>query len=185
MSSLVVDFDDYCPEHDCLPLLRGLKEANPLFRCTLFAVPGLGDARFWEYVPSWCQLAVHGWLHPDPYECSEWTYERMGDAMRRKPGRFVRGWRSPGWQTSDGVYKALLDHGWWIADQHLEDHRRPEGLRTYFHEDSPDRWHGHCHDVCGNGIEETWDELLERVTAATHFRFVSERVAPWRPTVAA
>lgn len=176
---MVVDFDDYSEEHNCLDLLWELRETNPRFRCTLFAVPGLGSDDFWVGVPAWCELAVHGWMHPDPHECSEWTAERMVDAIRTKPDGFVNGWKSPGWQTSDGVYKALLEYGWWIADQHIEDDRRPEGLRTYFYEDSPDRWHGHCHNVCGNGIEETFPELRDRVRSATHFEWVSEMVTPW------
>jgi hypothetical protein len=101
------------------------------------------------------------------------------------PVRFVEGWKSPGWQISAGTYRALNELGWWVADQHLEDHRRPEGLRTYFYEDGLDRWHGHIQNVCGNGLQETWPVLLEAVTEAPSFEFVSEAVVPWAVAVAA
>lgn len=173
---MIVDLDDFHETNHRLDLLHQLKDTNPLFRCTLFAVPGLGSDRFWESVPDWCELAVHGWLHPDPYECAGWTYERMQQAIDEKPGRFVNGFKAPGWQISDGCYAALLDNGWWVADQHLEDGRRPRGLPVYFYEDGNDRWHGHIQDVCGNGLQERWGELVGRVAAATEFRVCSQAV---------
>lgn len=179
---MILDFDDHHPANDALPWMHQLKEINPGFKATLFAVPGLGDDAFWDSHPDWLELAVHGHLHPDPYECSEWSYERMEQAILDKPARFVEGWKSPGWQTSDAVYEALEDHGWWIADQHLEDYRRPEGLRTYFYEDGPDRWHGHVQDWGSNGIQETWDELSARVAGADRFDFVSEATWFWSPS---
>jgi hypothetical protein len=86
---------------------------------------------------------------------------------------FVNGFKAPGWQISDACYHVLKERGWWVADQHLEDQRRPAGLRTYFYEDG-DRWHGHIQDVCGNGLQERWGELVDRVKCATEFRFASE-----------
>lgn len=177
---MIVDLDDFHETNHRLDLLHALKQANPRFRATLFAVPALCNPRFLETLPAWLELAVHGYLHPDPYECSDWTYERTVQAITDRPPWFVKGFKAPGWQISDDTYQALLDHNWWVADQHLEDRRRPEGLRTYFYEDGGDRWHGHIQNSCGNGLEETWDELLARVTAATHFEWVSERVTPWR-----
>jgi predicted deacetylase len=85
---------------------------------------------------------------------------------------FVQGFKAPGWQISDPCYQVLLERGWWVADQHLEDQRRPPGLRTYFYEDG--NWHGHIQDVCGNGIEETWHELRDYVAGAASFEFASE-----------
>ncbi len=189
-AAVIVDLDDFSPGNTGYTYLYKLKQANPEFRCTLFAVPGLGSDGFWDDVPDWCELAVHGWLHgghgcPDAREAESWTYEQAMAVLLSAPARFVDGWKSPGWQISDGTYEALLELGWWVADQHLEDHRRPEGLPTYFYEDSADRWHGHIQNVCGNGLEETWPELLERVTMADEFQFVSEAVVPWHAMVAA
>lgn len=172
--ALTFDFDDFCEDNHKLPRLWELKHRNPLFRCTVFAVPGRGSDGFWEKVPRWIELAVHGWTHPTPYECAEWTEERMADLLDSEVVRrhFVNGFKAPGWQISDACYRVLGDRGWWVADQHLEDGRRPEVLRTYFYEDGG--WHGHIQDVCGNGIEETWDELVSAVERITEFRFASE-----------
>lgn len=173
---MTFDFDDFHETNHKLERLRELKAINPLFRCTVFAVPGCGSDEFWASTPRWIELAVHGWLHPDPYECANWTAERMGHLLDTAVVRthFVNGFKAPGWQISDDCYRVLLDRGWWVADQHLEDGRRPAGLRTYFYEDGG--WHGHIQNVCGNGIDETWHDLCAAVAIATEFRFASEAV---------
>lgn len=173
---MIVDFDDFAEGNDGYEYLHELKRINPAFKCTLFAVPGLASYGFWATVPDWCELAVHGYLHSTVYECANWTKDRMFELMDYEICQrfFVKGFKAPGWQISDGCYDALLEKGWWVADQHLEDHRRPQGLPTYFYEDGGDRHHGHIQNVCGNGLEETWDELSAKVAAATEFRFCSE-----------
>lgn len=182
---MIVDFDDFSETNHRLDLLQELKRINPAFKCTLFAVPGQGSPGFWSEVPVWCELAVHGWMHPDPYECADWTYEQMAEAIYGRPEFFVKGFKAPGWQISDGCYEALLDHGWWVADQPYNDHRRPVGLRVHLLSDTassgtdPAHWHGHIQDVCGNGLKETWGRLTEAVANATSFEFVSEAATPW------
>jgi len=168
------DFDDFHAGNHLLNKFQQLKELNPLFRCTVFAVPGLCTDIFLESVPRWIELAVHGWQHPDPYECANWDRARMEELLDEEIVRkhFINGFKAPGWQISDDCYEVLLERGWWVADQHLEDARRPVGLRTYFYEDGG--WHGHIQDVCGNGIVETWPRLCERVKNVTEFRFASE-----------
>lgn len=173
-AALTFDFDDYHEHNHRLDLLHKLKEINPGFRCTVFAVPGLGSDEFWNMTPDWIELAVHGWLHPDPYECATWNAPRMRRLMDEPVVMryFVRGFKAPGWQISDDCYRVLEERGWWVADQHLEDHRRPPGLRTYLYEDGG--WHGHIQNVCGNGLQETWGELCGRVRNAGSFEFASE-----------
>jgi hypothetical protein len=168
------DWDDFHEHNHALGRLHELKALRPDFRCTVFAVPALGSAEFWASVPDWVELAVHGWLHPHPYECARWNYGRMEALLDEPVVRefFVEGFKAPGWQISDDCYRVLLDRGWWVADQHLEDARRPAGLRTYFYEDS--NWHGHIQDVCGNGIEETWPQVWGAVKNAESFEFASE-----------
>jgi hypothetical protein len=170
---MICDLDDFEEENHRLDLLWKLKALNPAFKVTLFAVPALGSNDFWDALPDWCELAVHGHRHTQ-HECAEWSYERMARAIEEKPPWFVDGFKAPYWQISDGCYRALEDAGWWVADQHLEDDRRPPGLRTYFYEDGDDRWHGHVQDVCGNGLAETWEELSARVAEASDFQFASE-----------
>lgn len=187
---MIVDFDDFRPGNHRLGLLHALHDANPAFRCTLFAIPANVDHFWWlDNVPEWCELAVHGWAHGDPPtdggECRDWTRERMEELIGyvklgepRIPAWFVRGFKAPGWQISDGCYEALLEAGWWVADQPYNDDRRPRGLQTHRLGDG-DHWHGHIQNVCGNGLEETFEELLERVRSAESFELVSEAVTTW------
>lgn len=174
---MVVDFDDFSEWNNRLDLLHELKAINPLFRCTAFAVPGQGSDEFWSSLPRWIELAVHGWLHPTAHECEHWMRESIEWVLEQEVVRkhFVNGWKSPGWLTSPAVYEVLRERSWWIADQHLADDRRPADMRVYLWEDG-DNWHGHIQNVCGNGLEETWEELSARVAAASEFRFASEAV---------
>lgn len=176
---MVFDWDDFSETNNRLDLLYRLKGLRDDFRCTLFAVPGLGSELFWETVPEWCELAVHGWKHPDPHECENWTYERTMEAMATAPARFVDGFKAPGWQISQGTYKALHDHGWWVADHPDNTGRRPEGIRTHVLDIGPRHWHGHIQNVCGNGLEQTWQQVVQLVTTADSFELVSESVTPW------
>ncbi len=171
----VFDFDDHCEANDAMPYMRILKEINPEFKATLFSIPALGDDEFWDGHPEWIELAMHGWSHPHPRESEHWSQDQATDVLLSAPRAFVHGWKSPGWLSSPGVYQACLDLDWWIADQHLADDIRPANLDVYLWEDG-DNWHGHVQDVCGNGIEETWNELSAKVAATTEFRFASEAV---------
>jgi hypothetical protein len=188
---MVVDFDDFHENHHHLDLLEALRDANPSFRCTLFAIPALGSAEFWHSVPDWCELAVHGWEHPDPYEAMRWSYDEATDVLLSVPDRFVEGFKAPGWQISLDTYQALADADWWVADHWENDGRRPHGIRAHVISPAagagmdPDHWHGHIGNVCGNGIQETFPELLRRVREATSFELVSESVSPWRAKVPA
>ena len=173
---MVFDFDDFHERNHKWHKLEELKEINPAFKVTLFAVPGQGSEEFWKEIAAhdWVELAVHGWMHPTPFECQDWSAAYLHMVLDEPiiQTYFVEGFKAPGWQISDGCYQALLERGWWVADQHLEDARRPEGLRTYFYEDG--NWHGHIQDWGSNGIEETWDELVEAVKGCDDFAFASE-----------
>lgn len=183
---MLVDFDDYCEDENRLDLLAQLHAINPAFRCTVFAIPGRGSVRFWRETPTWIELAVHGWEHPHPREAEHWTAEEAGYVMDECAEMFAHGFKAPGWQISDGTYAAATERGWWIADHWDNDHRRPAGQLV--HVISPDaavardpnHWHGHIPDVCGNGIAERFDELVERVALAGTFQLVSEVVTPWK-----
>ncbi len=172
---MVFDWDDAYPGHDAFPRLQQLHAIRPDFRCTLFAIPGRCTGDWCRSLPPWIELAVHGWLHESNYECAAWTHAEMERCLDDDLVRtyFVSGFKAPGWQISDACYSVLLGRGWWVADQHLEDGRRPPNLRTYFYEDGP-QWHGHIDDVCGNGIEETWDRVVALVQGAEEFRWASE-----------
>lgn len=181
---MIFDTDDLCPGNDRLDLLHRLKEANPLFRMTAFCVQGLGTTKYWDGLPDWIECAAHGEFHPDPLEAQHWTYWKAREVLEAKPGRFVKLWKSPGWQISNGTYAALLELGWAVADQHYNDNRRPEGLPVHCLDDG-DHVHTHVQDWGSNGLQESWPYLLDRVKRAESFELVSEVVVPWRVPVAA
>ena len=173
---MIVDVDDMHDDNHRLDLLWQLKRANPKFRMTAFAVPGLCTPRFLSTLPDWIEVAAHGWMHPDPYECVNWTKEQTEQVLDNLHPRFVHLWKSPGWQISDGTYEALLERDWMVADQHYNDHRRPISLRVHCEGDG-DHVHTHVQDVCGNGLVETFPYLLERVTTADIFATITEVAA--------
>lgn len=180
---MIFDWDDHAETNNAMPHMLRLKEINPAFRATLFSVPGLGSETFWRSHPSWIEIAWHGWEHNDAYECLEWDAKVFDDyldhpILQCSPCKL---WKAPGWQINMDIYRVLLDRGWAVADQHLEDDRRPIGLPTYFYEDGDDRWHGHVHDVCGNGLEERWFEVCDMVRDADEFLFASEATVVWNP----
>lgn len=178
---MVFDWDDHHPGNDAMPRLELLKQLRPDFKATLFTIPALSPDEWVDAHPDWVELVPHGWLHGDPPsdggECKFWT-DRTARAFIRLIGtrstRWARGFKAPGWQISDATYRALADAGWWIADQHLEDNRRPP-MPTYFYEDG--HWHGHVQNVCGNGLQETWNTVVELVRSAESFDFASEVAA--------
>ena len=172
---MTFDFDDVYDGHDALDRLHQLRELRPDFKCTLFAIPARCTFDWIDSVPDWVELAAHGWTHHSNYECAHWTREQMEWTLDQGIVRYMdtRGFKAPGWQISDACYQVLVDRGWWVADQHLEDWRRPAELPVYLYEDG-DSWHGHIDNVCGNGIEETWDRVVALVKRATEFRWAGE-----------
>jgi hypothetical protein len=188
---MIVDFDDFHEHHHHLSLLQTLRDVNPLFRCTLFAIPALGTETFWDSVPEWCELAAHGYTHSDVYEVADWSREAALDVLLSVPDRFVEGFKAPGWQISTGTYQALTELNWWVADHWDNDAQRPDGIMAHVITPAagagmdPNHWHGHIGNVCGNGIQETFPELLRRVREATSFELVSESVSAWRAKVTA
>lgn len=184
---MIFDVDDFNESNHRLDLLERLYAINCRFRMTAFAVPAYCPAEFVSSLPEWIELVPHGWHHggpdcPNPYEAANWTYQEAMDTLLAVPEWFEEGWKSPGWQISDGTYQALDELGWWVADQHGNDARRPNTLRVHCAGDG-DHQHHHVQNVCGNGLEESWKTLLPLVAEAESFELVSEVVA--RPLVTA
>ena len=127
-----------CQSHDCRDKLDEFHYANPNFKATLFAIPGEMTYELCEWCyanKSWIELAVHGIFHSDNYECNELTKEefesRMNDMSPMLDTYFVKGFKAPGWQISDGIYEWLVENGWWVADQSYNNNRRPLELPAY------------------------------------------------------
>lgn len=177
---MIFDTHDFHDHNHRLDLLTQLKDTNPRFKMTAFAVPALCTPAFLSSLPDWIELAVHGWKHPHAREASHWTQGFTEEVMRAEIVQefFAHGFCAPGWQISDGTYKALLEAGWWVEDQPYNDHRRPQGLLTHRLGEG-DQVHTHVQDDCGNGLSETFPALLQAVSEATEFQYISEAVTEW------
>jgi len=200
---MVVDFDDFgcthiqsadIQSHDCRDKLDALHYANSSFKVTLFAIPAEMTyelAKWCKANSQWVELAVHGIFHNSNYECEKMTYEEFDSHIASlKPmldNFFVKGFKAPGWQISDDIYKWLLEHEWWVADQSYNNMRRPRELKAYVNNngnfvawngdqdtDIEQAWHGHTWNCVGNGIYETYSDVEQVVKAADSFQFVSE-----------
>lgn len=206
---MILDFDDYgcnhvisdqCQSHDCRTQLDALHYANPGFKVTLFAIPGEMTPELIKWCAAnelWVELAVHGFYHTSNYEVHQMSYDEFDSHMHELSGVidefFVRGFKAPGWQISDGAYEWLKRNGWWIADQSYNNERRPIDLPAYVangkdfyavktggvpsESDRVEAWHGHTWNCVGNGIEETFEHVKTLVQNADSFQFVSESLA--------
>jgi hypothetical protein len=177
---VIFDSDDLCEGNDRMDLLQLLKDANPAFRMTAFAIPTKCPDSYLESIPDWIEVVPHGWEHGDPGsdggECRDWTYDdmmRVICAIEDGNDRWNHGFKAPGWIISDDCYEALADMDWWVADQAYNDNRRPDDVRKHIL-GGDDHVHTHIQNVCGNGLQETWGTLLERIASADRFEFVSE-----------
>jgi len=170
---------DQCQAHDCRDKLDALHYSNPNFKVTLFAIPGEMTPELLQWCKannSWVELAVHGFFHSDNWECSKMTVFEFNEYMKSFELMidqfFVKGFKAPGWQISDDIYQWLLQQGWWVADQHYNDNRRPKDLPVYHIGDNS--IHTHTWDCVDNGIYELYDQLVEKMKDEQEFKFVSE-----------
>jgi hypothetical protein len=141
----IVDADDFCESNTEMDVLLKIKEVVPEFKITLFTIVGLCSGRFFAEMSQldWIDLVPHGLYHPHPRECENWAYIRccryldLVDIVG-----ITKGFKAPGWQISDGMYEALLERGYWVADQEYNNSRRPPALKAYLL-DSPNKLHFH------------------------------------------
>lgn len=165
MSNLYyLDLDDFCDENSDWELICYLGAIIPNIKLNLFTIPGKCSITFLEEMRRYdfLNLIPHGHVHSTSRECENWSYSAAKFHLKslEKEG-WIHGWKSPGWQISDGTYQALLEMGWWVADQEYNNDRRPEGLRVYLL-DSPFKIHGHighwgAHNT--NSLEYIFDSI--------------------------
>lgn len=172
---------DLCQSHDCRDILLELKSINPSFKATLFSIPGemTPELIAWSQLnKDWIELAVHGFFHRTNYECLDLAYEDFDFFMSEFNDitkYFTNGFKAPGWQIGDDVYRWLLDNDYWVADQAYNDERRPKDLRVYKIGDNS--VHTHTWNCVGNGVYELFDQLKHQVKETKEWRFVSESLS--------
>lgn len=167
---IIVDLDDFCEDNsatkEAIVMLFRLKDKIPEFKVNLFTIPGRCGQGFIEAARKldWVDLIPHGMFHATSRECEHWTYEHSClylDWLSQYG--WTKGFKSPGWQTSDGLFQALAERGYWVADQAYNNHRRPPELRAYIL-DEPHKIHGHIGHLGGhnaNALELIYDDLLQ------------------------
>jgi hypothetical protein len=185
---------DQCQSHDCRDQLMRLKELNPKFKATLFAIPAEMTPELLGWCSAnadWIEVAQHGFLHNSNYEVEKMNYEDFNALMEIfSPVLgvvFKHIFRAPGWQISDDVMKWLQEKGWILCDQGYNDERRPKYINAYINYDghfqaSPksgnpvdvEAYHGHTWNVGWNGIYEDYPKVEGLVKEAKEFKFVSE-----------
>lgn len=205
---IICDLDDFCEDTRSLADLRRLDElraAIPTFKATLFTIGGRCTKGFIADVKAtrpWLDLVPHGWMHHTNRECEQWDDDTCLQALAasRFIGLATRGFKAPGWQISDGCYQALFEEGYWVADQHYNDTRRPDWLKAYCLEESgkvairkltfsapgfrkyqgigvATQIHGHIGHLNGsneNALEIIAPQILAAAQQDTDFRFISE-----------
>ena len=170
---IVFDLDDFHETQNHLPLLRELYETIPGFKVNLFTILGR-CSRDWieglKGLAEWADIIPHGWMHETNFECAEWTRdEALRYLDKIEPWGLTHGWKSPGWQTSPGLYQALKERGYWIAENHSSKGKVPAGVKMYLLDGSST--HGHIQGVCGNGLVEKWDYYS---SLKGEFRFIKD-----------
>ena len=179
-----VDLDDFYEGNERWELLTKLKQELPRFKVTLFTIVGRCN-RGWletikQYYP-WIDLVPHGWLHATSRECQHWGRAQCEEYLDRIADlNLTKGFKAPGWQISSPMYDALMDRGYWVADQSYNDDRRPKQLPVYIIQPnggSPiHSIHGHIGHLINHNSNEL-EYLMEHILAVRDdFGFVRDAV---------
>jgi len=173
----IVDADDFCQKNNSLDVLFEIKDSNPDFKITLFSIIGLNDWSFLEYVQlnfDWIDICPHGLYHKTSRECQNWTYDESLKYLNNiESMNITKIFKAPGWQISDGMYKALVEKRYAVADQGYNDKRRPKELKSYIL-DSDNKLHYHIGHLGGHNANEIslFKEQLKQLKG--DFKFIKE-----------
>lgn len=189
MTPYIFDLDDH-PDGNCLPKLLELKKILPKLKLTLFAIPAKMTKEKLEEIEQydWIQLTVHGFDHEDNYEFAQLSKEDAATliSVGYDSLHYVKGFKAPGWQISQGTMEALKEMGFWVAVQwsdgrfngDLNGPYQPaviKGLKYYAWREYPNAIHGHTWECCGNGLETLWQKLIN-LSPDSEFLFINEYV---------
>jgi hypothetical protein len=158
---MIIDIDDFFEQSNGLHMLYRLHANDSKIKFNLFTIPGLCSMNFINDIKKidWIDMLPHGLMHETSRECENWSYEDTISYLNTiEPLGLTKCFKAPGWQISDGVYKALTEKGYWIADQEYNNERRPKNLNAYLLNE-PDRHHYHIQNACSNGLADRYDEI--------------------------
>ena len=201
---LVLEYDDltFMDPENCLPQINELVRRHPNIKLSFFAVPMMRGIPL-THDMEWCRcirqhvyngnvcLGVHGLTHTqEEFKHLDYTEAalrlRFAEAVFETAALpFVRVFRGPHWGLNQETINAIAD----AEFTHLYNHEDYMGLRTggmhavYYNwnlkDDPPEREmlvaHGHTHNVCQNGIEETLDKVSKFIDYyRPEFKFINE-----------
>lgn len=170
-----VELDDFCEGNTSFHLLQKIKEEIPSFKVTLFTIVGRCSHQWLESMKKieWIDMVPHGFFHDTPRECQDWSYDKSMLYLKYiEQFGLTKGFRAPGWQISDGMYKALFENHYWVADQTYNDKRRPFSLRAWLL-NNPNFIHGHIGHLGGHNPNEL-SLILPSIKKHNDFGFVKD-----------
>ena len=166
---LVVDFDDFSEKNHRMDLLEKLKKEIHNLKITLFTIPKDCSKEFCQKIAKldWIELALHGDTHSH-LECSGWTKEKTLEILNKyeKWGCFVKVFKAPYWTGSVGLYEALNEKGYILA----QNKAIPEMEKSY--QINYNSVHGHIQNICDNGLEEKFNYY--KLFKGHDFKFISK-----------
>ena len=192
----VLSFDDFgigCYRQ--IELLQELKKKFKNFKCTLFTIPAIPDFQK-EYIPflesfldkmgkESIEFAQHGLHHKRSefeFISKEEAKEKLLKGYLPHKDYYVKGFKAPYWAICHNTYSVLKELGFWVAvlPHQLESskdwgtkHEDLKGLKYYSVSDKFYHFQGHVGNVCGNGIEESFETLIN-LPEEGEFKFCSE-----------
>jgi len=182
MDDVVFTLDDFHKDNHNIGLLASLKGKYPGLKVTLFTIPSKSPTEWLASLKKeygeWMEFAVHGWLHDIngyPNECSMWSKEDALKylSMADETGQYVKLFKAPGWQMSQGTYEALEEKGYWIMDHEQYKHLRPDGFKNYYETGHLWEVNGHIQDTPYNGLDNIINNKIN-FRPDTRFHFASE-----------
>lgn len=190
--TVVLDFDDLADGNDRLEVLMRLKERDPGFKVTMFAIPArCSDFLLAAYdaCNSWIQLGIHGWRHAR-HECLAWTSEETVDKIAAANAiySFAPIFKAPNWETCDELYAGLKECNVAIADHMRNVAISPPDMPRYVYNlllrnDTYTRMHGHIQPTAyDKGLEGDY-ELWSSPPIGSTYLWVTDAVTS-RPPLA-
>lgn len=191
----VLSLDDYCWQtKESIKYLEELNNYFSDFKISLFTIPcfkQMSLSSHWDElsdVKFKAEHILHGYYHTtaefenlDKFQ-SAYFIERGIEEFKKCNLPIIKGFKSPNWRNSNGLFDYLKSVGFWLATL------RPvniDGLRIYnWNWDIGDNniptseivhAHGHTHNVSGPGagIEVSMNNI-RKLPADTEFLFISE-----------
>lgn len=167
LKTVVLDFDDLADDNSRFDVLLRLKERDPGFKVTLFAIPTRCSdnlLKAYNLEKEWIALGIHGWRH-SRHECLSWTSEETEEKLRLAKAiyaDFAPIFKAPNWQFCDEVYVGCKNSGVAVADHVRNIEILPDGMPHYIYnlllrEDPYVRLHGHIQPYADTGLEEAYE----------------------------